>query len=128
MTALGPGFLTGTITDAGPFGPGDLRRNMPRLQTGNIGNNLALVERLKSLAASERVSPAQLALAWVLSRRPFVMPILGTRQLAQREYRRRRVVPGARHAIRAGRHLRGRCRRGPGLQRRGAATRTPQVR
>ena len=53
---------------------------MPRFQAENIGHNLALVDRLKELAADEHCSPAQLALAWVLSQRPFVVPIPGTRQ------------------------------------------------
>jgi aryl-alcohol dehydrogenase-like predicted oxidoreductase len=78
---LGRGFLTGTITDAGGFGAADLRRNMPRFQADNIDRNLALVERLKHLAAREHCSSAQLALAWLLGRRPFVVPIPGTRQL-----------------------------------------------
>ena len=77
---LGRGFLTGTITDTSGFGTADLRRNMPRFQPENIGHNLGLVARLKQLAARERCSPAQLALAWVLSRRPFIVPIPGTRQ------------------------------------------------
>ena len=49
-------------------------------QAENIAHNLALVARLSELAADEYASPAQLALAWVLGRRPFVVPILGTRQ------------------------------------------------
>jgi aryl-alcohol dehydrogenase-like predicted oxidoreductase len=77
---LGRGFLTGTITDASAFGAGDLRRNMPRFQAENIDRNLALVDRLKQLAVRDGMSPAQLALAWVLSRRPFIVPIPGTRQ------------------------------------------------
>jgi aryl-alcohol dehydrogenase-like predicted oxidoreductase len=76
---LGRGFLTGTITDPGAFGPTDLRRGMPRFQPENLGHNLALVARLKELADAEHCSPAQLALAWVLSQRPFVVPIPGTR-------------------------------------------------
>jgi aryl-alcohol dehydrogenase-like predicted oxidoreductase len=78
---LGRGFLTGTIADAGGFGEGDLRRGMPRFQAENLGHNLALVGQLKDLAARERCSPAQLALAWLLGRRPFVVPIPGTRQV-----------------------------------------------
>jgi aryl-alcohol dehydrogenase-like predicted oxidoreductase len=77
---LGRGFLTGTITDAGGFGAADLRRGMPRFQSENIGHNLALVERLRQLAANEGCSLAQIALAWVLSQRRFVVPIPGTRQ------------------------------------------------
>jgi aryl-alcohol dehydrogenase-like predicted oxidoreductase len=78
---LGRGFLTGTITEAGRFGEGDLRRGMPRFQAENLGRNLALVGQLEELAARERCSPAQLALAWLLRRRPFVVPIPGTRQV-----------------------------------------------
>ena len=77
---LGRGFLTGNITDPGGFGAADLRRGMPRFQAENIGHNLALVDRLKELATDEHCSAAQLALAWVLSQRPFVVPIPGTRQ------------------------------------------------
>ena len=77
---LGRGFLTGTITDGSGFGAADLRRGMPRFQSENIGHNLALVERLRQLAAHGHMSPAQLALAWLLARRPFVVPIPGTRQ------------------------------------------------
>jgi len=77
---LGRGFLTGTISDTGAFGTADLRRGMPRFQAENLVRNLALVERLRRLAADEPASPAQLALAWVLARRPFVVPIPGTRQ------------------------------------------------
>jgi aryl-alcohol dehydrogenase-like predicted oxidoreductase len=77
---LGRGFLTGTIIDAAALGPADMRRGMPRFQPENIGHNLVLVERLKELATAEGCSPAQLALAWVLGRRPFVVPIPGTRQ------------------------------------------------
>src|SRR4030095_4870612 len=65
----------------GGFGAADLRRNMPRFQAENIDRNLALVERLKHMAAEEHCSPAQLALAWLLGRRPFIVPIPGTRQL-----------------------------------------------
>src|SRR6267143_7055515 len=54
------------------------RRNMPRFQGDNLARNLALVEELKAHAAAESCTPAQLALAWVLSRRPFIVPIPGT--------------------------------------------------
>ncbi len=75
---LGRGFLTGTVTSLDALGAGDARRNMPRFQGDNLRHNLALVEELKAHAAAERCTPAQLALAWVLSRRPFVVPIAGT--------------------------------------------------
>ena len=54
---------------------------MPRFQAENIDRNLALVRRLEHMAAEEDCSSAQLALAWLLGRRPFIVPIPGTRQL-----------------------------------------------
>ena len=75
---LGRGFLTGTVTSLDALRAGDARRGMPRFQGDNLRHNLALVEELKAHAAAERCTPAQLALAWVLSRRPFVVPIAGT--------------------------------------------------
>jgi aryl-alcohol dehydrogenase-like predicted oxidoreductase len=75
---LGRGFLTGTVTSPEALREGDARRNMPRFQGDNLARNLALVEELKAHAAAERCTPAQLALAWLLSRRPFVVPIAGT--------------------------------------------------
>jgi len=51
---------------------------MPRFQGDNLQRNLALVERLKALASAENCSPAQLAIAWILSRAPYIVPIPGT--------------------------------------------------
>jgi aryl-alcohol dehydrogenase-like predicted oxidoreductase len=75
---LGRGFLTGAVTSLDSLRDGDARRRMPRFQGENLQRNLALVEELKAHAAAERVTPAQLALAWVLSRRKFIVPIAGT--------------------------------------------------
>jgi aryl-alcohol dehydrogenase-like predicted oxidoreductase len=75
---LGRGFLTGTVTGPEALGDGDARRNMPRFQGDNLAHNLALVEEVKAHAAAERCTPAQLALAWILSRRKFIVPIPGT--------------------------------------------------
>jgi aryl-alcohol dehydrogenase-like predicted oxidoreductase len=75
---LGRGFLTGNITDIVALRAGDARRNMPRFQSGNLRRNLELVEELKKHAAAENCTPAQLAIAWVLSRAPYVVPIPGT--------------------------------------------------
>jgi aryl-alcohol dehydrogenase-like predicted oxidoreductase len=75
---LGRGFLTGTVTDLTALRAGDARRNMPRFQGDNLRRNLVLVEELKAHAAAENCTPAQLALAWVLSRAPFIVPIPGT--------------------------------------------------
>jgi aryl-alcohol dehydrogenase-like predicted oxidoreductase len=75
---LGRGFLTGRVTSLEELRDGDARRRMPRFQGDNLQRNLALVEEVKAHAAAERCTPAQLALAWVLSRRPFIVPIPGT--------------------------------------------------
>jgi aryl-alcohol dehydrogenase-like predicted oxidoreductase len=77
---LGRGFLTATVTDLNALGPNDRRRAMPRFQGGNMTHNLTLLATLKELAAAERCTPAQLALAWVLSRRDFIVPLQGTKQ------------------------------------------------
>jgi aryl-alcohol dehydrogenase-like predicted oxidoreductase len=77
---LGRGFLTGTVTDAEALGPNDRRRAMPRFQGENMTRNLALLATLKELAAAERCTPAQLALAWLLSKRDFIVPLPGTKQ------------------------------------------------
>jgi aryl-alcohol dehydrogenase-like predicted oxidoreductase len=75
---LGRGFLTGGVTSLDRLRDGDARRRMPRFQPENLARNLELVEELKAHAAAERCTPAQLAIAWVLSRWPFIVPIPGT--------------------------------------------------
>ena len=75
---LGRGFLTGTVTGREALRDGDARQRMPRFQEENLRRNLELVAELRQLAEAERCTPAQLALAWVLSRGPSVVPIAGT--------------------------------------------------
>jgi aryl-alcohol dehydrogenase-like predicted oxidoreductase len=75
---LGRGILTGKVTDIAALRAGDARRNMPRFQGDNLRRNLALVEELKKHAAAENCTPAQLAIAWVLSRAANIVPIPGT--------------------------------------------------
>jgi aryl-alcohol dehydrogenase-like predicted oxidoreductase len=75
---LGRGFLTGNVTDVTRLRDDDARRNMPRFRADNLAHNLALVDKLKELAAAEKCTPAQLSLAWVLSRAPYIVPIPGT--------------------------------------------------
>jgi len=74
---LGRGFLTGTLPMADAMVQNDARRMMPRFQGDNAKQNQALVDGLKELAAKERCTPAQLAIAWVLSRQPPVVPLAG---------------------------------------------------
>ena len=82
---LGRGFLTGNVTAADAFGAGDVRRNMPRFQGDNLRGNLLLVEELKAHAQAENCMPAQLALAWLLAQKPFVVPIPGTSHVRRLE-------------------------------------------
>ena len=80
FSPLGRGFLTGTVRTLDGLPPGDFRRGQPRFQGPNLGKNLALVDELSGLARELGCAPAQLALAWVLSRGPHVVPIPGTKR------------------------------------------------
>jgi aryl-alcohol dehydrogenase-like predicted oxidoreductase len=75
---LGRGFLTGAIATAADLPEGDWRRSNPRFAGEHLAANRAIVERVEELAASKGVTPAQLALAWVLDRGADVVPIPGT--------------------------------------------------
>src|ERR1700733_11451294 len=75
---LGRGFLTGNVTTLDTLRDGDARRRMPRFQGDALRHNLALVEELKAHAVSQDCTPAQLCLAWLLSRGDFIVPIAGT--------------------------------------------------
>jgi aryl-alcohol dehydrogenase-like predicted oxidoreductase len=77
---LGRGFLSGQIRTNADFPEGDLRRNMPRFNDENFDRNLALVDAVQDIARDKGVTPAQLALAWVLSRGDDVVPIPGTKR------------------------------------------------
>ena len=78
---LGRGFLSGTIRSPEDFEPDDARRTHPRFQGENFQRNLDLVERLREIAAEKGITPSQLALAWVLSRGPDIVPIPGTKRV-----------------------------------------------
>jgi aryl-alcohol dehydrogenase-like predicted oxidoreductase len=80
---LGRGFLTGAIKRREDLAPDDWRRNNPRFMPDNFTRNLDLVAAVERMAALKRCTPAQLALAWVLSRGEHVIAIPGTRSLAR---------------------------------------------
>jgi aryl-alcohol dehydrogenase-like predicted oxidoreductase len=82
---LGRGFLTGRFRSPSDIPEGDWRRNNPRFQGENFERNLALVERVAGMARARGVTPAQLALAWVLARGKDLVPIPGTRRRATLE-------------------------------------------
>jgi aryl-alcohol dehydrogenase-like predicted oxidoreductase len=82
---LGAGFLTGKIDSATVFEPTDFRINSPRFATDARAANLALVDVLKRVAERKRATPAQVALAWLLAQKPWIVPIPGTTKLPRLE-------------------------------------------
>ncbi|MDE4919873.1 aryl-alcohol dehydrogenase-like predicted oxidoreductase [Cupriavidus metallidurans] len=78
---LGRGFLTGAIRTPDDFDADDYRRTNPRFMGENFARNLQLVDAVRALASEKGCSPAQLALAWVLTRGEHVVPIPGTRRV-----------------------------------------------
>jgi aryl-alcohol dehydrogenase-like predicted oxidoreductase len=78
---LGSGFLTGKIDANTQFAASDFRANAPRFTQEAREANQALVERLNLIAAEKGATTAQIALAWLLARKPFIVPIFGTRRL-----------------------------------------------
>ncbi|HSM80280.1 MAG TPA: aldo/keto reductase [Nodosilinea sp.] len=77
---LGRGFLTGAYQSPEDFAPDDYRRHAPRFQGDNFAKNLALVEQVRAIAAEKGVTPAQLALAWLLAQGDDLVPIPGTKR------------------------------------------------
>ncbi|HVO50106.1 MAG TPA: aldo/keto reductase [Thermoanaerobaculia bacterium] len=76
---LGRGFLSGKYRSLADFPEGDYRRTAPRFQGENFAKNLALVAKVADLARRRKATPAQVALAWVLSRGRTIVPIFGTK-------------------------------------------------
>jgi aryl-alcohol dehydrogenase-like predicted oxidoreductase len=75
---LGRGFLTGRFRQAADFAQGDFRQTNPRMAGENLAKNAALVERVREIATEKRVTPGQMALAWVLAQGSDIVPIPGT--------------------------------------------------
>lgn len=78
FSPLGKGFLTGKINDQTKFAKDDFRNIVPRFSPEARKANQALVELLASIAETKRATPAQLALAWLLAQKPWIVPIPGT--------------------------------------------------
>ncbi len=78
FSPLGKGFLTGRIDTATSFAEGDIRNTLPRFQGEARAANLVLAERVGELAVRKSVTPAQVALAWLLAQKPWIVPIPGT--------------------------------------------------
>lgn len=82
---LGRGFLSGSIRSADDFDADDYRRHSPRFQGQNFARNLELVDAVRTIAEEKDVTPAQLALAWVLEQGDDLVPIPGTRRVGNLE-------------------------------------------
>jgi aryl-alcohol dehydrogenase-like predicted oxidoreductase len=78
---LGKGFLTGAMTKDTKFGDNDFRKNLPRFTPEAMEKNQALVDLLKRIADEKKATPAQIALAWLLAQKPWIVPIPGTTKL-----------------------------------------------
>jgi aryl-alcohol dehydrogenase-like predicted oxidoreductase len=85
FSPLGKGFLTGTINADTRFTDNDIRTTIPRFDTAARQANQALVELLQAIAARKNATPAQVALAWLLAQKPWIVPIPGTRKLHRLE-------------------------------------------
>jgi aryl-alcohol dehydrogenase-like predicted oxidoreductase len=85
FSPLGRGFLTGQVTAATQFGEGDIRASLPRFEREALEANLALVDLITKVAQRKNASVGQVALAWLLAQRPWIVPIPGTRRLERLE-------------------------------------------
>jgi aryl-alcohol dehydrogenase-like predicted oxidoreductase len=85
FSPLGKGFLTGTIQSDTAFDKTDFRNIVPRFSEENRKANYALIELLTSMAHARNATPAQIALAWLMARKPWIVPIPGTTKLHRLE-------------------------------------------
>jgi aryl-alcohol dehydrogenase-like predicted oxidoreductase len=85
FSPLGQGFLTGTIDGTATFDSTDLRNTAPRFTPENLKANQDLVDEVTRLAERKHATPAQIALAWILAQRPWIVPIPGTTRLHRLE-------------------------------------------
>jgi aryl-alcohol dehydrogenase-like predicted oxidoreductase len=85
FSPLGRGFLTGKIDESTSFDSADFRNTVPRFKPENRKANQAVVDLVRAIAARKRATPAQVALAWVLAQKPWIVPIPGTTKLHRLE-------------------------------------------
>ncbi|MFI5428854.1 aldo/keto reductase [Aeromicrobium sp. UC242_57] len=83
FSPLGRGFLTGQVTADSTFGENDIRANLPRFTPEALAKNFALVDAVKQVAARTGATPGQIALAWLLAQREWMVPIPGTRRISR---------------------------------------------
>jgi aryl-alcohol dehydrogenase-like predicted oxidoreductase len=82
---LGKGFLTGAMSKDTPIGENDFRKILPRFTPEAMEKNQALIDLLKRIAGEKKATPAQIALAWLLAQKPWIVPIPGTTKLHRLE-------------------------------------------
>jgi aryl-alcohol dehydrogenase-like predicted oxidoreductase len=85
FSPLGRGYLTGKMDESTPLDAADFRSNLPRFTPEARKANVALVDLLKGIAERKKATPAQIALAWLLARKPWIVPIPGTTKLHRLE-------------------------------------------
>ncbi|MGR2779798.1 aldo/keto reductase [Bacillus subtilis] len=85
FSPLGKGFLTGKIDKKATFVDSDFRSIVPRFQPEHIEANQVLIDLIQKIATDKAVTPAQIALGWVLAQKPWIVPIPGTRKLERLE-------------------------------------------
>ena len=85
FSPLGRGFLTGQIDERTTFDRADFRNALPRFTAENRKANQDVVDLLRQTAERKRATPAQIALAWILAQRPWIVPIPGTTKIARLE-------------------------------------------
>ena len=83
FSPLGRGFLTGAVTEGTTFDSSDIRSTLPRFSPDAMRANQALVDLLDAIATDKGATKAQVALAWLLHQKPWIVPIPGTRRLAR---------------------------------------------
>ncbi|MFE6254710.1 aldo/keto reductase [Agromyces sp. NPDC057865] len=80
FSPLGKGFFTGSVSADATFAPDEIRARVPRFEAENLAANQVLIDQVRALADQRGATPAQVALAWLLAQRPFIVPIPGTRR------------------------------------------------
>jgi len=85
FSPLGKGFLTGKISEDKKFDKTDFRSQVPRFSPENLKANQAMVDMVEKFAQQKKTTPAQIALAWLLAQKPWIVPIPGTTKLHRLE-------------------------------------------
>jgi len=81
FSPLGKGFLTGKMNENTTFDSKDFRSSVPRLSPENLKSNLVFVDLIKEVSQRKNATPAQVAIAWLLSQKPWIVPIPGTTKI-----------------------------------------------